>query len=97
MKAIISQPMKGKTREQIMQEREPVIKELEAKGYEIVDTVYGEPPADGNIALKCLALTLKAIADVDFVYFMQGWENARGCKIEHQCCMDYNVPFGTYN
>jgi Asp-tRNA(Asn)/Glu-tRNA(Gln) amidotransferase A subunit family amidase len=93
MKAIISQPMKGKSEENIRSERADVIKQLEDRGYEVVDTVFPDFTNQGNIPLKYLAKSLEAIADVDLVHFMLGWENARGCRIEHQCCADYGIPF----
>ena len=93
MKAIISQPMKGKTEEQIREERVNTVKLLEAGGYEVVDTVFPDFTNQGNVPLKYLAKSIEAIADVDFVYFMPGWENARGCRIEHQCCVDYGIHF----
>jgi len=95
MKAIISQPMKGKSEEQVRSERAETIELLEAKGYEVVDTIFPDFTNQGNVPLKYLAKSIDAIAAVDFVYFMHGWENARGCRIEHQCCVDYEIPFET--
>ena len=40
MKAMLSQPMAGKTDEEIVATRERAIKALEAKGYEIVNTLF---------------------------------------------------------
>ena len=40
MNAMLSQPMNGKTDEEIMATREKAIKALEAKGYEIVNTLF---------------------------------------------------------
>jgi len=93
MKAIISQPMKGKPEEQIRAERADAIKMLEKKGYEVVDTIFPDFENKGNVPLKFLAKSLEAIADADLVYFMPGWNDARGCKIEHECCVQYDVPF----
>lgn len=39
MKAMLSQPMAGKSEEEIRATREKAIKALEAKGYEIVNTL----------------------------------------------------------
>ncbi len=39
-KAMLSQPMAGKTDEEIIATREQAIKILEAKGYEIVNTLF---------------------------------------------------------
>ena len=40
MKAMLSQPMAGKSEEEIKVTREKAIKALEAKGYEIVNTLF---------------------------------------------------------
>lgn len=40
MKAMLSQPMAGKSEEEIRATREKAIKALEAKGYEIVNTLF---------------------------------------------------------
>ena len=40
MKAMLSQPMAGKSEEEIKATREKAIKALEAKGYEVVNTFF---------------------------------------------------------
>jgi Asp-tRNA(Asn)/Glu-tRNA(Gln) amidotransferase A subunit family amidase len=90
-KVIISQPMRGKSEEQVRRERARLVDELTSKGYEVVDTVFPDFTDKGNIPLKYLAKSLECIADVDAVWFMEGWEDARGCRIEHQVCVDYGV------
>lgn len=92
MKVMISQPMNGKTQEQIEEERADLIKSLEDKGYEVVNTIFaGETPV-GDAALFYLAKSIDAISKVDAVMFMNGWQNARGCKIEHEICQKYEKP-----
>jgi Asp-tRNA(Asn)/Glu-tRNA(Gln) amidotransferase A subunit family amidase len=93
MKAIISQPMKGKTEAQIRAEREGAIAHLNGLGHEVVDTIFPDFKNQGNIPLKYLAKSIEAIADVDLVYFMNGWKDARGCRIEFECCIQYGVKF----
>ena len=88
---MISQPMRGKTKEQIQSERAALVEELTGQGYEVVDTVLPDFKNEGNIPVKYLAKSLEFIADVDGVYFMDGWQDARGCRIEHQVCVDYGV------
>jgi hypothetical protein len=92
-KAIISQPMRGKTETQIRSEREAAILYLAGKGYEVVDSVFTDFPANlrGNAPLKSLARAIDLIADVDLVYFMKGWDSARDCIIEHACCREYGI------
>ena len=47
MKVMISQPMRGKTNEQIRKEREEVVKKLEGRGFEVIDTIIAEEPPKG--------------------------------------------------
>ena len=42
MKAMLSQPMNGKTEEEIVATREKAIKALETQGYELVDTYFND-------------------------------------------------------
>jgi hypothetical protein len=90
-KVIISQPMRGKSEEQIREERAKLVRELTENGYEVVDTVFPDFFEGGNIPVKYLAKSIEAIADVDCVYFMDGWDNARGCRIEFQVCLCYGI------
>lgn len=89
MKIMISQPMKGKTNEQIREERTELIKKLEAEGHEVVDTVFEEAPADEDMAIYMLSQSIRYIGKVDAVVFMKGWENARGCRIEFDVASNY--------
>ena len=83
MKVMISQPMRGKSNKQIRQERAELVQKLENKGYEVVDTVFEEAPADEDVAIYMLSQSIRYIGKVDGIVFMKGWENARGCKIEY--------------
>jgi len=41
--------------------------------------------------LHYLAKSLEYLAEADIAYFVPGWENARGCKLEHQCAVEYGI------
>lgn len=90
MKIMISQPMNGKTEEQIRNERASLVKELEEKGYEVIDTIFAEKAPEGDARLYYLAKSIEAMSKVDAIIFMPGWEKARGCKIEHEIAVKYN-------
>lgn len=90
LKIMISQPMKGKTEEQIRSERAELVKKLEEKGHEVVDTIFAEETPEGDARLYYLAKSIEAMSKVDAVVFMPGWENARGCQIEHEIAVKYN-------
>lgn len=89
MKLMISQPMKGKTNEQIREERAELVSRLQEEGNEVIDTVFENAPADEDIAIYMLSQSIRYIGKVDGIVFMKGWEKARGCKIEHEVAVEY--------
>lgn len=91
MKVMISQPMRGKTAEQIKVEREDLVEKLESEGHEIVNTIFTEDPPEGcDNAIYYLSKSIEAMSKVDGIVFMKGWENARGCKIEYYVAQYYH-------
>lgn len=38
-----------------------------------------------------LAKAIDVLAEADIVYFCPDWEDARGCKIERQCAVEYGI------
>jgi hypothetical protein len=98
--AMLSQPMAGKTEEEIIATREKAIKTLEQMGYEVVNTLFtDEWYSDGsmkergveNIPLCFLAKSLKNMSLCHAAYFCAGWEKARGCRIEHETAKAYGL------
>lgn len=96
IKVLISQPMRGKTDEEILKERSEAIekvKDIVNEDVELIDSFIKDDPKDvKNTALWCLGQSIKFLADADVVYFANGWKEARGCKIEHECAKAYDVP-----
>lgn len=100
MKAMISQPMAGKTNEEILEAKYNATKKLEELGYEVVNTwfideYYGDSSMTKrgvvNRPLCLLAKSLDAMSACDAVYFVDGWENARGCKLERAAAEAYGI------
>lgn len=90
MKVMISQPMRGKSNEQIRKEREEIVDRLEKDGFEVVDTIIAEEAPKGvSESIWYLSKSIEFISKVDIVYFMKGWEDARGCRIENMICSSY--------
>jgi len=92
-KLFISQPMKGKTDEQILAERERAIeaaKELVGEEVEIIDSFFQAAPADAK-PLWFLGKSLELLSSADVAYFAPGWNQFRGCKIEHECAVQYGI------
>lgn len=100
MKVMLSQPMAGKTDEEIIATREKAIKALEARGYEIVNTLFTdewynrenmEKRGVVQIPLCFLAKSLENMSLCHAVYFCKGWERARGCRLEHDAAVAYGL------
>lgn len=100
MKAMLSQPMAGKTEEEIRVTRERAIDALKKRGYEIVNTLFTdewyskeqmESRGVVQIPLCFLAKSLENMSLCHAAYFCKGWENTRGCKIEHDAAVAYGL------
>ena len=99
-KAMISQPMNGLTDDQIVATRNKAVDYLEGQGYTIVNTLFTdewystesmESSGVVNIPLCFLAKSLENMSLCSVAYFCKGWENARGCKLEHAVAEAYGV------
>lgn len=44
-----------------------------------------------QIPVHFLAKSLEAMATCDAVYFCKGWEETRGCRIEHEVAVAYGL------
>ena len=85
--------MKDKADEVILAEREKAIET--AKDYfnedvEVIDSFFQTAPHDAK-PLWFLGKSLELMAGADVVIFASGWQNARGCKIEHLCAEEYGI------
>ena len=97
MKVMISQPMNGKTEEQIRQERDDLIKKIQAEGDIYIDTIFqDEVPKGYDVPIYYLAKSIEAIAYADKIIFMNGWDKARGCIIEHEVATSYDKIISYY-
>lgn len=99
-KAMLSQPMAGKTNEEIVSTREKAVSVLNRMGYEVVNTLFTdewyskekmEERGVVQIPLCFLAKSLENMSLCHTVYFCKGWENARGCRIEHEAAKAYGL------
>lgn len=93
MKVFISQPMKGKTNEEIKAERNRLIGKIRAlygDDIEIIDSFFENAPADAR-PLWFLGKSLELLATADVAAFARGWRDARGCRIENICAIEYGI------
>lgn len=92
-KLFISQPMRGKTDEEILAERKKAIESAErnlGEPVEVIDSFFQNAPADAR-PLWFLGKSLELLSTADIAYFAKGWEDARGCRIENQCAIEYGI------
>lgn len=92
-KAMICQPMRGLTDDEILSVRNEAKSFLESLGYEVINTFFDQSESEGikNRPLYCLSKALSKMADCDTVYFCKGWEDTRGCVIEHNAAAEYGL------
>lgn len=93
-KLFISQPMNGLSEEEIRKARDlavEIVKERVNDEIELIDTIFPDFPKTGSVPLKFLSRALDKMAEADIAFFGEGWETARGCKIEHEAALQYGI------
>lgn len=94
MKVMISQPMNGIPDSEVRRIQNELKERFAKYHIEVVDSFLTEE-VDKNLRNKgvfYLGITIqKFLSDVDAVYFVNGWQRARGCKIERQICEEYDI------
>lgn len=99
-KSMLSQPMAGKSDEEIRDTRDRAIDALESAGYEVVNTLFTDEWYSREnmkkrgvvqIPLCFLAKSIENMSLCHAAYFCKGWEKARGCRIEHEIAKAYGL------
>ena len=99
-KAMLSQPMAGKSQEEIVAARDKAIAELTEKGFDVVNTLFTgdwysqEKMAERGVVQIPLCFLAKSLENMSLchtAYFCSGWELTRGCKIEHEAAVAYGL------
>lgn len=96
-KAMISQPMGGLTKDELLEIRDKAKAELEELGYEVLNTIFASFDNDAglmdpdHIALLHLGKNLEEMAKCELVYFCEGWQDKRSCRIEHSAATAYGI------
>ena len=92
-KVFISQPMKDRTTCQIRNERDAAFEFVKNKypGEELeLIKSYLDSYDEGN-KLSGIAQCIELLGEADIAYFVSGWKDARGCRIEHYCAVEYGI------
>ena len=98
MKLFVSLPMSGKTTEQIRQEIVEVSQKfldikwnegVELMAVSVLNSVFDLE--EGKDPLVYLGKSIELMAQADYVFFVKGWEKARGCQVEHLIAEKYGL------
>ena len=102
----ISQPMTGKSEEEILATRQKAIDEIhrlfDADGVEInIIASYIDDATrkhfkkyvsdDINWDIFWLSQSLERLAMADAIWLCEGWEHSKGCNIEFACAIQYGL------
>lgn len=99
-RVFISQPMTGRTLDEVKKERqdiESIMHELDdglsTKGIsvKVIDSFDEQAFIEGRNPLDCLGDCIKKMSEANIVVFAPGWDKSRGCRIEHQCAVEYQL------
>lgn len=95
LRVFISQPMNGKTNEEIERVRKNAINNIKNncsdQEIEVIDSFFKDAPDVKTKGLYYLGKSLELLATADVAYFAGDWENYRGCRIEYEAAIDYGL------
>ena len=94
MRVMISQPMYGRKDEDVLEERKELIEKFKKMHIEVVNSfdTKAAPAGIYNLPVYYLGRTIMNwLHSVDAVFFTDGWQEARGCRIEHEICKEYDI------
>lgn len=80
--------MRNKTKEEILSVMHRAKNNMEEKFGQTVEIVQSYCENHSN-SMKTLGESLKLMADADYVYLAEGWNEAFGCRVEENCAREY--------
>lgn len=89
-KLFVSLPMNDRSKEEIFEEMNFYKNEVEkylGEEVELLDTYFDL--GDNARGIDYIAKSIEYLSKADIVYFGRYWRNSRGCRIEHDCCVEY--------
>lgn len=92
-KLFISQPMNGKSEEDIRKVRKIAVKQAKkvlGEDVEVLET-YIDLGEDAK-PLEYIGESIKILAKADIVFMCDDWHKYRGCYIEQLCATNYYIP-----
>lgn len=95
MKVIISQPMNNLSEIEISKARDEAVNILKSDNHEIINTYFNSYLVNqDHITHKpiyYLSKFIEKMSECDAVAFINGWQNCKDCKIEHEIAKKYGL------
>lgn len=92
MKVMISMPMNGRRNDDIINRLNELRQEFAKLHIDVIDSfIKAEAGELNHPGVFYIAKSIMLMADVDAVYFDDGWIDSRGCRIEHVVCQEYGI------
>ena len=99
MRVFISQKFNGLSEEEILKTREEAMRYAKfviglapEDTFEFIDSYNIRFYPEDTTPLFFLGKSLELLSTADICLFVGNWETARGCRIEHDCCLEYGIP-----
>lgn len=96
IRLFVSQPMRGKTQEEIIERRNKAVEELQLRldeEFEVIESYFteDEPKDVKNRGAYWLGKSLELLSKCDLALFVGNWWEYRGCRIEQEVCRKYGI------
>lgn len=95
VKVFISQPMTGRTDEEITEERIKAISAVQKKYplcYVMEINSFNKGALNNSDPITELGRCVSLMADANVVVFCKGWANSKGCNVEYEVALQYDLP-----
>lgn len=89
--AFISIPMRDRSEEEINADFDRIANDY-LNEYSILYTLFSNPLYKGESPITYLAMSIDKMAFADVCFFAKGWQDARGCRVEHLVAQEYGIP-----
>ena len=98
IKVFVSCPMSGRESSDIINTRNEILERLKeklnTKDITLIDSYFPTfdlPNSSIDKDIYCLGRSIIKMSEANFIVFSDDWEQARGCRIEHEIALNYGL------
>lgn len=95
MKVFLSLGMSGREEKDVLNDIAEATEYIHSlfPDYEIINTYFQEEAPKDAGQTYYLGRSIQILGGCDQVWFINDWENYRGCRVEHAVCEQYGIPY----